>query len=111
MTKKIYKKLIRDKIPEIIESDNQIPEVRSLKGGEYRLELKKKFLEEAKEIIDAKSRDEILGELSDIYEIISALAKDLESNVGIIKKLANEKRKKRGGFDKKLFLESISDKK
>jgi len=45
---KIYNKLIRDKIPEIITNDGEESEIRKLKQKEFKIELKKKVLEEAK---------------------------------------------------------------
>lgn len=43
---KIYNKLVRDKIPEIIENDGETPVVRVLNDEEYRIELENKLKEE-----------------------------------------------------------------
>ena len=48
---KTYKKLVRDKIPEIIEKDNLVPICRTLNDKEYQIELNKKLVEEVKEYI------------------------------------------------------------
>ena len=44
--KKVYKKLVRDRIPEIIEKKGSVPEIRILSPDEYLHELKNKFQEE-----------------------------------------------------------------
>ncbi|MBI4708768.1 MAG: hypothetical protein HY764_01025 [Candidatus Portnoybacteria bacterium] len=54
---KKYNKLIRDRILEIIEAAGEKPYWRTLSKKEYLREIKKKVLEEAKELIAAKSKD------------------------------------------------------
>lgn len=102
---KIYNKLVRDKIPEIIENDGERPVVRVLNDDEYRIELEKKLKEEYEEVLSANGKEERLEELADMLEVIRALAlledKDIQSVINIMDK----KREKRGGFTKKLFLE------
>ena len=46
---KIYNKLVRDKIPEIINKDNRKPITRVLNNEEYLSELNKKLQEEMNE--------------------------------------------------------------
>ena len=48
---KIYNKLVRDKIPEIIENDGEKPIVRVLNDNEYKKELEKKLKEEYEEFL------------------------------------------------------------
>ena len=50
---KIYNKLVRDNIPEIIINNGEHPITRILNDEEYKLELEKKLFEEVREIIDA----------------------------------------------------------
>ena len=68
MTK--YNKLVRDNIPKIIESDGKEFKIRILNDEEYELELRKKLIEEAKELFEAESIEQKIYELADIYEII-----------------------------------------
>lgn len=108
MKKKIYNKLIRDKIPEIIRADKAEPSVRKLEKEEYKQALRKKVVEEAKELLEeAKTKEEVLEEAADVYEVIRSLAKAYGVSVEEIIEQANTKKDKRGGFDKKLFLENI----
>lgn len=109
MKKIVYKKLIRDRIAEIIKKDGHKPKVRIMDKKEYVLELKKKVLEEAKELIKASSKEEIVNELSDLWELMESVAKTNRIKISEIKKLKIIKNKKRGGFKKKLFLEYVME--
>lgn len=102
---KVYNKLVRDKIPEIIENDGETPIVRTLNDNEYRIELGKKLKEEYEEVLAANKKEERLEELADMLEIISALAHLEDEDIQTVINIMDKKREKRGGFTKKLFLE------
>jgi len=101
---KKYNKLIRDRILEIIEAAGEKPYWRVLGKKEYTKEIKKKILEEAKELTGAKKKEEIINEIVDIQELIDALSSELGLTKSEIQKQQKIKNKKRGGFKKKLFL-------
>ena len=103
---KVYNKLVRDKIPEIIKSNGEEPITRILTDSEYKKELENKLLEEYNEVIQASGKDRI-EELADMLEIIKALSKLENSNLDEVIKVSNEKVKKRGAFDKKIYLEKV----
>ena len=63
--KVIYNKLIRDRIVEIIKKKRLKAKARILDKKEYEKELKKKLVEEAKELVKAKDKD-FLNELVDV---------------------------------------------
>lgn len=107
---KVYKKLVRDNIPEIIKDKNETPITKILNDKEYKKELEKKLFEEYKEVIDSSETDR-LEELADLLEVISHLAQIEKSNLEEIIKIAKEKRSKRGGFEKRIFLEKVIDNK
>lgn len=102
---KIYNKLVRDKIPEIIEKDNFIPVTRILNEEEYKKELEKKLFEEYQEVLNADTSENRIAELSDMLEIIAYLAKLENKTLNDIIEKAKQKKLKRGGFDKRIFLE------
>ena len=102
---KIYNKLVRDKIPEIIENDGETPEVRVLNDNEYKKELEKKLKEEYEEVLLAKDKKERLEELADMLEVIRTLALLEDEDIQSVINIMDKKREKRGGFTKKLFLE------
>ena len=67
--KHIYNKLIRDRIPEIIENDHKTCATRILNDEEYLKCLKSKLLEECNEVIDAEGED-IKKEIADVLEVL-----------------------------------------
>jgi len=99
-----YNKLIRDRIPEIIKEAGWKPTIRALKRKEFLGALRKKVSEEARELIRAKNKKGIINEIVDIQELIDALTLEIGLSKPKIKKLQAIKRKKRGGFKKRLFL-------
>ena len=101
---KKYNKLIRDKILEIIRAAGERPYWRILDGKEYLREIKKKILEEAKELIEAKDKKGIVDEIVDIQELTDVLISETGLTKSEIKKQQKIKNKKRGGFKKRLFL-------
>jgi predicted house-cleaning noncanonical NTP pyrophosphatase (MazG superfamily) len=107
---KIYNKLVRDNIPEIIKKDNSVPVTRILSDEEYKLELEKKLYEEYNEVLNAKQPDERIEELADMLEIISSLAKLENKSLTDVMEVMNHKNAKRGGFEKKIFLEKVIEK-
>ncbi len=104
--KKVYRKLIRDRISEIIEKEGLKSKTRVLSKEEYERELRKKLVEEAKELIKAKEI-ELLNEIADVQEIIDTLLKLKGFSKTKLAKFQTKKRQKRGGFKRRLFLESV----
>ena len=103
-------KLVRDKIPEIIEHNNEIAETRILSNEEYFQELNKKLLEECNEVINTKTASERLEELADLLEVMKTIAKLDNYTLEDIQEKAKEKALKRGAFDKKIYLIKTSTK-
>ena len=106
---KKYNKLVRDKIPEIILNNNEKPITRILDDRSYKNELEKKLLEEYNEVLESSGKDR-LEELADMLEVITYLATLENSSLEQVRKIAKQKRLKRGGFDKKIYLEKVISK-
>ena len=104
---KIYNKLVRDNIPEIIKNNNGEPYTRILNEVEYKDELEKKLLEECNEVINAKESKDRVEELADVMEIIFSLARLEDKSLYEIQEVMLDKRKKRGGFEKRVYLEKV----
>lgn len=109
MVKKIYKKLVRDKIPEIIIENNGKPKSVVLSDKRYLKELNKKLVEESRELQEASSKEDVLNELADVYELILSLAKANNLQISKVISAAAEKRKRRGSFKKKVYLEYVEE--
>ena len=104
MKKKYYhNKLIRDKIPEKIKAAGGNYKTRILGKAEFGKELKKKLIEESKELMRAPKED-LLNELADVLELTKSIAAHYKIRFSKVERFQEEKRKRRGGFKKKLFL-------
>lgn len=74
--KHIHNKLVRDRIPEIIENDHKTCVTRKLNDDEYLKCLKNKLLEECHEVMDAEGEN-IKKEIADVLEVLEALENTL----------------------------------
>ncbi len=104
-----YNKLVRDRIPEIIEATGKKFSTRILSDEEYLIELKNKSFEELEEYHDAETREDAIEELADLMEIFHAFAKSHGATLDDIEVIRREKAIKRGAFDKKIFLVEVED--
>jgi len=96
----VYKKAIRDKIPEIIKDSGKECKILTLSDEEFLIELEKKIQEEYEEYLESKS----IEELADIWEIIMKIIELKQSSLDELNLIRLTKKQKRGGFEKNLFL-------
>lgn len=104
---KIYNKLVRDEIPSIIINNGGKPYTKILDDQEYKKELEKKLLEEYNEVLNTTTEEERIEELADMLEIIETLAKVEGKELKDVIETAKNKKSKRGGFNKKIYLEKV----
>ena len=104
-----YNKLIRDRIPEIIESTGKSFQVNTLSDEDFIDALKVKLVEEASEAKDAGSREGLVKELSDVYEVVDALCVALGIDRSEVLDLQEIRNRERGGFSKQLKLLWVDD--
>lgn len=95
-----YNKLVRDRIPAIIEGQEERPIYRILDEKEYALRLEAKLDEEVAEF----HRDRNPEELADILEVVFALSETLGCSKEELLALCQEKHDRRGGFSERIFL-------
>lgn len=99
-------KLWRDNAPDMMEQNHGSRiHWRRLDDVEFDKEIRIKLLEEADEVVAAKTRDALIGELADLYEVIDAIA-DLHSiSTEEILAAQTKKRDERGGFMGRRFVD------
>jgi len=100
-----YRKLIRDRIPEIVARRGLRCAIRRLGPSEYAGALKAKICEEAAELRRARGKASLLNELLDLQELILAYRSILGVDARRFNDMLGKKRAERGGFRKRLFLE------
>jgi predicted house-cleaning noncanonical NTP pyrophosphatase (MazG superfamily) len=93
-----YNKLVRDKIPEILDAKGIPYEKHTADPEEYKAELVKKLGEEVQEFSEALSAEE----LADVLEVVEALKKLPE--YATVEEVRLKKRADRGGFEERIIL-------
>lgn len=103
----MYNKLVRDKIPNKIEANEEKPIYRTLTSEEYWKSLLKKDQEELIELEQATSLIERKKELADKLEVLRAMAEFYGFSLLEIINEADKKKSQNGGFEKRIFLEKV----
>lgn len=103
-----YNKLVRDRVPELIKRKGEAVEIVQLKGEALLAALRQKLVEECFEAFDARTGDELIGELADVQEVISGICEALKVSQDQIDSEQVEKRERRGGFSRGLMLKTTS---
>ena len=100
----VYNKLVRDKIPEIIESSGKKAITTVLSNEEeYLTELDRKLNEECAEY----QQDKNIEELADMLEVIYAITLARGYSVEELEQIRREKAEKRGRFNDRIFLKEV----
>lgn len=100
---KTYHKLVRDRIPEIIESDGKTCVCETLSDEEYIRLLDEKLSEELAEYQESKS----LEELADLLEVMQAVVRARGWTLDELEQVRADKTAERGGFAKKILLKEV----
>ncbi len=100
-----YHKLVRDRIPEIIEKDGKTCKWSVLTQQDYITLLDQKLNEELTEYQESKSMEE----LADLLEVMSAVANARGSSMEEVEKIRLSKKDKRGGFENRILLETVTE--
>lgn len=103
---KIYNKLVRDRIPEIIESDGRKCTTEILSDDRWLQMLDAKLDEELAEYQEGKSLDE----LADLLEVMRVVVKARGWSWEQLEQVRQEKAARRGGFEKKILLKEVREK-
>ncbi len=105
---KMYKKLVRDRIPELFIADGQVCVSRILDQEAYKVELLKKIIEEAREVVDAASdKEHLIKELADLFEVIGCVEHVFGVTRSEVESTQHTLRDKKGSFKNRVYLESV----
>lgn len=99
-------KLVRDKVFEAMQEESEQVVLRKLSDADYLHELARKLAEEASEF-SVSSLDEALKELADVLEVVESLAVTLGADFDKLRAVQAERKAKRGGFEKRVFVERV----
>ena len=100
---RIYNKLVRDKIPEIIESSGRHCSIEVLPDDEYLRFLDIKLGEE----LDEYQKDKTIEELADLLEVIRAVVVARGYTFEELEAIRAIKAHERGGFEKRILLKEV----
>ena len=102
-----YNKLVRDKIPQIIERNEKRSCItRVLDDKEYLEELNKKIQEELNEYLESGE----IEELADLEEVLRAILDSKGVSYEEFDQIRQEKVSKRGSFKDRIYLEGLEEK-
>ncbi|WP_018804012.1 nucleoside triphosphate pyrophosphohydrolase [Salinispora arenicola] len=104
----VHRKLVRDRIPDLVRSRGGTADTRALAEAEVLPALIAKLHEEATELGEAGPADR-LAELADVREVLSALVAHLGFTEEQVARAARDKRAERGGFAGRIWLEATRD--
>ena len=100
---KVYNKLVRDLIPQIIEKSGKKFDTHIADDEEYGKLLEEKLQEEVNEFLE----DRNLEELADVLEVLVGLAGHLGYTEEELFGKRTKKKLERGGFKEKVVLEKV----
>ncbi len=103
ITMTLYKKLVRDKIPEIVLRDGRAVKIRTADTQEFDRFLKQKFMEETEKFFESFEKDE----LADMLQLVHACAEFHGWSMDDLEDLRKKKLDEKGGFSRRIILESI----
>lgn len=100
------RKLVRDKIPNIINDGSKF---EVLSNDDYRLSLREKVVEEATEVKAASTRANLVEELGDLEEVIRAILDDASITYEEMDSLRHAKINQKGKFTEKFAMINIKE--
>lgn len=102
MAKIKYRKLVRDKIPEIILAEGSSLQTKTLHNNSMIFYLTDKLVEEANELFDTKTYGDMIEEIADVMSVIARLLDFVDYND--VHRVMTEKYATKGGFNDNILL-------
>lgn len=100
---KVYNKLVRDLIPEVIKKSGKECDIEIANMEQRRVLLEAKLMEEVNEYLEDKN----LEELADVMEVLFGLAHNLGYTEEDLLSKRKEKLEERGGFKEGIILKKV----
>lgn len=98
-----YHKLVRDKIPQIVETSGRKPVVQIIEPAKKLHFLEEKLKEELAEYLESHASEE----LADILEVMHGIADCMGTSWEELEQIRVQKKQERGGFDDGILLMEI----
>ena len=105
----VYNKLVRDRIPQIIEASGKTCTTSILAPCEHLGEIKKKMQEEVLEFQQVSNENDAIEELADILELVHAALDMYGVSYKELEAVRQRKKDKRGGFAEGVYLIEVED--
>lgn len=100
-------KLVRDRIPDMIQADGRTCEVEVLEGEDFDRALRAKLVEEAQEVAGADTHEGLIVELADVLEVVESLMAWHGIDKAAVLAVQSTRRSERGGFEKRLWVGAV----
>lgn len=104
-----HEKLVRDKIPQIIEQSGKKAVYSQLSQEDLKYALKKKLCEEATEFYQANTKEEQIEELADLFEVVFAILSNYHILISEVVHKRFEKAEEKGSFSKGIHLHRVEE--
>ena len=102
-------KLVRDRIPEIIEKAGKTPVYHRAASQDIEKLLREKLVEEVNELLATTTSEDLLEEAADVYEVLTAIIFTRGYDLKSLLVKAEDKRFDRGAFIKCYVLDEVKD--
>lgn len=100
---RVYNKLVRDRVPEILERQGMKALTRKLDDKEYMHALHEKLKEEMREYMACRNMEE----LADVVEVINSILLAKGLNMEELDRFRQMKAQSNGTFHERIFLERV----
>ena len=105
--RKEYRKIVRDRIPEIIEKSGKRAEYEQVSREEALAGLEEKLTEETREYLESRN----LEEMADILEVLHGILRLRNVSMEEVEEIRLRKKTERGGFENRIRLLRVTDEK
>jgi predicted house-cleaning noncanonical NTP pyrophosphatase (MazG superfamily) len=105
MAMKKYNKLVRDKMPGLMEGKGVKQVTHIANDAEYWLKLREKLIEEVNEFLESEE----LEEIADVFEVIDAICEFKKFDREQLADIKSKKKSERGGFTERIILDEAEE--